>query len=110
MRGWSWILIFLGLTACTAKPGANLASRACMVHKGISTRAEVRHYLGPPQRVERLRDGREVWIYYDLRKDALAKIPGLGEKLGREEIEVLRITFSGEKVVDCLYYVTGSGS
>ncbi len=110
MRIWWLILGLFLLAACTAKPGVNLASKACMVHKGLTTRAEVRYYLGPPQRVERLMDGREVWIYYDLKRDVLAKIPGLGEKLGREEVEVLRITFSGDKVVDCLYYVTKPGS
>ncbi|OAQ21421.1 hypothetical protein [Thermosulfurimonas dismutans] len=77
-----------------------------MVHKGFSTKAEVKEYLGVPQKIERLPDGREVWIYYDLRKDALASIPGLGEKLGKKEIEILRVTFYGDKVVDCIYYVT----
>lgn len=101
-----WVgLILLFLYACTAKPGANLASKACMVHKGFSTKAEVQKYLGFPQKIERLRDGREIWIYYELRKDLLASIPGVGEKLGKKEVEVLRVTFRGDKVVDCIYYV-----
>ncbi|WP_297058503.1 hypothetical protein [Thermosulfurimonas sp.] len=104
-----WILL-LGLAACTSGPGVNLASKACMVHKGLSTRQEVERYLGPPARVERLPDGREIWIYYHLQEDALARIPGLGEKWGRKEVEVLRITFSGDQVVDCIYYVTRPSS
>ncbi len=104
---WRWFLILgLFLSACTSRPGANLASKACMIHKGLSTRAEVQNYLGPPQRVEKLPDGREVWIYYHLRKDTLASIPALGKKIGTEEVEVLRITLQGDRVVDCLYYVT----
>lgn len=102
---WLWPILFF-LSACTSKPGANLASKACMVHKGFSTKAEVQKYLGPPQRMERLPDGREVWIYYEVKKDALASIPGLGERLGKEKIEVLRVTFYGDRVVGCLYYVT----
>ncbi|RUM88160.1 MAG: hypothetical protein DSZ24_04375 [Thermodesulfatator sp.] len=95
----------MGIAACTAKPGLNLASKACMVKKQVSAE-EVQRYLGPPQEVERLPDGRVVWFYYHLRRDALAAVPFLGKKFGREEIEVLRITFSAGRVVDCIYYVT----
>ncbi|MBX6422204.1 hypothetical protein [Thermosulfurimonas sp. F29] len=110
MRRWILGFVLLFFSACATKPGVNLASKACMVHKGLSTRAEVRYYLGPPRRVERLPDGREVWIYYEVKKDTLARIPGLGEKLGREKVEVLRITFSGDRVVDCIYYVSKPGT
>ncbi|QJA05470.1 hypothetical protein FVE67_01090 [Thermosulfurimonas marina] len=105
MRRLLLIGLLMGMVACTPKPGVNLASKACMVKKQVSAE-EVRRYLGPPQRVERLPDGRVVWFYYNLQKDALAAVPFLGEKFGRQEIEVLRITFSAGRVVDCLYYVT----
>jgi len=105
MRRFFWLALLTGLMACTPKPGLNLASKACMVKKELSAR-EVERYLGPPQRVERLPDGRVVWFYYNLQRDTLAAIPFLGKKIGHREIEVLRITFSAGRVVDCIYYVT----
>ncbi len=101
-----WMAVFLlFLAACAQKPGLNLASKACLVHKGVTTKEEVRRYLGSPQKIERLPQGREVWIYYDLRRDVWASFPALGSKIGHKEIQVLRITFQGSKAVDCIYYV-----
>ncbi len=100
------IVIFtLTLLNCSGGPKRNLASEACLVHKGLSTRTEVYQLLGPPDQITRGPTGTEDWYYYHINKNTLKKIPLLGEKLGEEEIEVLKISFRGQKVVDCIYFV-----
>ncbi len=99
------VILSLSLTNCGGAPARNLASEACLIRKGLSTRTEVYQLLGPPDRIARGPSGTEDWYYYHINESALKKVPFLGEKLGEEEIEVLRISFQGEKAVDCIYFV-----
>lgn len=106
-----FIVLFLGgLISCSGAPEHNLASEASLVHKGFSTKNEIRQLLGPPAQVVHRPDGREDWYYYQVRKDILKKLPWLGNHLGKEEVEVLHITFREGRVVDCIYYVAGEKS
>ena len=98
------ILPFL-LANCSSGPGRNLASEACLIRKGLSTRTEVFQLLGRPDRISRGPSGTEDWYYYHVNRSTLKKIPFLGEKIGEEEIEVLKVSFRGDKVVDCIYFV-----
>ncbi len=99
------VILFSGLINCSGAPERNLASEACLIHKGLTTRTEVYHLLGQPDQITRGPTGTEDWYYYHINRDTLKKIPLLGEKVGEEEIEVLKVSFRGEKVVDCLYFV-----
>jgi len=108
MKRYLYLLIVIlafSLINCSGAPERNLASEACLVHKGLSTRTEVYQLLGPPDKIVRGPSGTEDWYYYHVNRSALKKIPLLGEKVGTEEIEVLRISFRGEKAVDCIYFV-----
>lgn len=83
-----------------------MASEACLIHKGFSTRQEVYKLLGPPDKIQKDPSGREDWYYYHVQKSTLKKIPLLGSRLGEKEIEVLRVSFQGDKAIDCIYYVS----
>ncbi|NPA48918.1 MAG: outer membrane protein assembly factor BamE [Thermodesulfobacteria bacterium] len=99
------VILALSLTSCSGAPERNLASEACLIRKGLSTRTEVYQLLGPPDKIARGPSGTEDWYYYHVNKSTLKKVPLLGEKLGEEEIEILKISFRGDKAVDCIYLV-----
>ncbi len=99
------VILALSLINCSGAPERNLASEACLIRKGLSTRTEVYQLLGPPDKITRGPSGTEDWYYYHVSKSTLKKVPFLGEKLGEEEIEILKISFRGEKAVDCIYFV-----
>ncbi len=100
----SIVFLVLSLISCSGSPTRYLASEACLVHKGLSTRDEIYKFLGPPDRVIRHPDGTEDWYYYQVRESTLKKFPLLS-RLAEEEIEILRITFRGDRAIDCVYYV-----
>ena len=107
MQRLFFLIVFLALVLlnCSGAPERNLASEACLIRKGFSTRQEVYQLLGPPDKIERTPSGREDWYYYHVNESTLKKVPLLGKKLGKEEIEVLRISFQGDRALDCIYFV-----
>ncbi len=99
------VFLTLGLLNCSGAPERNLASEACLIRKGLSTKQEVYQLLGPPDRVVRHPPDREEWYYYHVNESTLKKVPLLGKSLGKEEIEILRISFVGDRASDCIYFV-----
>ncbi len=99
------ILFSFFLIACSSPPLRNLASDASLVHKGFSTAKEIRELLGPPDKIINKANGLQDWYYYNLQTSSIRKIPFLGKKLAKEKLEILRITFSKDLVIDCQYYV-----
>ncbi len=92
------------LISCSATPGPNLASKASLIHKNISTKAEVLSYLGPPVQAFLLPDGKEEWYYYYRVRNLWERVPLVRAHKGEDYTEVLKIVFSGEKVIDVIYY------
>ncbi|AEH45018.1 hypothetical protein Thein_1149 [Thermodesulfatator indicus DSM 15286] len=98
-------ILALNLTNCTGVPGRNLASDASLVRKGISTKEEVYQLLGKPDQIVKTGSNIEEWYYYEKHKNVWKNLPLIGSHIGTEEIEVLKITFKGDHVIDCIYYV-----
>ncbi|WP_022852864.1 outer membrane protein assembly factor BamE [Thermodesulfatator atlanticus] len=99
-------ILALSLTSCASVPERNLASDASLVRKGFSTKEEVYQLLGKPDKIIHKDSETEEWYYYQVNENIWKKIPLLSAKFGKEEIEVLKITFHGDRVFDCIYYVT----
>ncbi|OAG27198.1 outer membrane protein assembly factor BamE [Thermodesulfatator autotrophicus] len=98
-------ILTLNLTNCTGVPQRNLASDASLVRKGFSTKEEVYQLLGKPDQILKTGPDTEEWYFYQKNEDIWKKIPLLGSRIGKEEVEVLKIIFKGNRVIDCIYYV-----
>ncbi len=102
------LVLFLAcLLSCSSSPVRNLASDASLVHKGFSTTKEIRELLGPPDKMIHRPNGLQDWYYYNVQSSPIRKIPWLGKRLAKERVEILHIIFSGDRVIDCIYYVRG---
>lgn len=97
-----FLLIFI--CSCSTTPGPNLASKASLIHKNISTKAEVLSYLGPPVQAFLTPDGKEEWYYYYRVRNFWERLPVVSNYKGEDYTEVLKIVFEEDKVVDVVYY------
>lgn len=79
----------------------HLASDVCLISEGISQK-EVLQYLGSPDERQGNKDA-ELWIYFQVNQTALRKAPYIGDRLGREDVDVVTVRFAGAKVVTCVY-------
>jgi len=99
-----FILLGFLLLSCSTKPGPNLPSKASLIHKEVSTKAEVLSYLGPPVQAFLTPDGKEEWYYYYRVRNFWEKVPVVRGYKGEDYTQVLKIVFVGDKVVDVIYY------
>lgn len=76
-----------------------------MIHAGQS-QAEVLTMLGQPDAKRRTGTDSEAWYYYHPRKRFYQRIPLIGNRLGRTEIEVLEVKLKGGQVQKTTFYVT----
>ena len=83
------------------EPVRHLSSDACLVTPNL-TQKDVLATLGPPDEKQKNEHG-EVWIYTQVNKSFLRKLPYIGDKLGSENYDVVTITFAGDTVATCLY-------
>lgn len=96
-------LLFL-LTSCAATPGPNLASKASMLHKNLSTKGDVLSLLGPPVQAFVTPEGKEEWYYYYRVKNFWENFPLIRDYKGEDYTEVLKIIFQGDILVEAFYY------
>ncbi len=97
------IFVLLIFSACSVQPEIKLASRATLVHPFISTKKEVLLRLGKPQEIEKS-GNKEIWFYFHKKTNFWIKVPGFKKLFGKGYTAVLKITFQGDQVIDCLYY------
>ena len=90
--------IIAGLVGCGGRQVRHLASDACMVTPGTTTKQEVINYLGQPDAEYQTDGGNSLWVYYEVRKDLLRKAPYIGEKIGDETYEIVKVMFNGDNV------------
>lgn len=93
--------LFISLSGCARKNVRHLASDASLVVPEQTTREQVLSYLGQPDEHYATADGGETWVYYALRKDFLAKTPYIGDRIGEQQYETVRVTFNGDVVRTC---------
>jgi len=101
----SFMVVLFLLSACSGTPVKYYASDACLVKRGETTKKDIMALFGQPNSVETRPDGSECWYYSNVKKDLMGKIPYLGEKLSKKEIETIKIEFTGEVVSNCYYTV-----
>jgi hypothetical protein len=103
MKKFILLVIFFTLTSCGIQPEINLASKATLVHPFITTKKDVLKYLGKPEEIEKHKK-KENWFYFHRKRNFWAKVPLLKKYFGKGYTAVLKITFKGKEVIDCLYY------
>lgn len=98
------IPLALCLPGCaTTSTVKHLSSDVCLVMPESTTKSEVISFLGEPDKKATSQDGAEVWLYFKEDKDALRKLPLIGERIGTLNFETVTITFIGNKVRTCIY-------
>jgi len=93
----------LGIAGCAKKNVRHLASDVCLVAPEKTTKQEVFKYLGQPDEEYKTADGNTLWVYYEVKKSLLRETPYLGEKIGEETYEVVKVSFTGDIVQSIVY-------
>lgn len=100
-------LIFL-LCGCFSKnSGRHLSSDVCLLFPEKTTKQEVVQQLGSPE-IRRIEESGEVWIYYQLHKSLMRKIPWAGQYFGKEEYEIVTVSFAGPQIRACVFRAMNS--
>jgi len=81
----------------------HLASDVCLILPEKSTKEDVLSYLGQPAITRREADGSEIWIYYQVEKSLMRKLPLVGAKMGYENYDVVTVSFVEKTVRMCAY-------
>ena len=97
----------LGMVGCAKKHVRHLASDVGMVTPGTTTKQKVVNYLGQPDAEYKMSDGGVLWVYYEERSSMLHDTPYIGNKIGEETYEVVKVTFNGD-IVQTIGYRTMS--
>ena len=95
--------LILGTIGCARKNVRHLASDVGLVTPGKSTKQEVANYLGQPDAEYKMAGGNLLWVYYEEDSDMLRDTPYIGEKIGEDTYEVVKVTFNGDVVQDIGY-------
>jgi hypothetical protein len=88
----------VGMAGCAKKNVRHLASDVCLVAPEKTTKQEVFNYLGKPNEEYETPDGNTLWVYYEVKKSMLRETPYVGEKIGAELYEVVKVSFYGDIV------------
>jgi len=81
----------------------HLTSDVCLLLPGQMSKKDVLSFMGEPNLRRAGDDGKMEWIYYDVRKSSLRKTPLVGDKMGHENYDVVKVTFDGELIFTCVY-------
>lgn len=95
--------IMSGIVGCAGKQVRHLASDVSMVTPGTTTKQEVLNYLGQPDVEYQTDSGETLWVYYNKRKDLLRRTPYIGDMIGKESYEIVRVVFKGDNVEKIAY-------
>ena len=101
------LLLLLLMGGCAKKHVRHLASDAGLVTPGTTTKEKVVSYLGLPDAEYKMNDGSTLWVYYEESSSLLRDTPYVGEKIGEESYEVVKVTFSGDVVQTIVYRTMG---
>ena len=96
-------VVTLLFSGCASHEIRHLASDASLISPGQTSQQQILGLLGPPDQKQELKQGGEVWRYYQANKSLMRKTPFVGSHLGTENYDLLTITFRDQRVVDCVY-------
>ncbi len=97
------LLLAIAMSGCTRKKVRHLASDVALVTPGATTKKEVMAYLGQPDEEYEAPGGSTLWVYYAANKSILNEAPYVGDKIGKETYEVVKVTFNGDIVQEVGY-------
>lgn len=98
------LILFVFLLGCsTGNKIRHLSSDVCLVFPESTKRQEVISFLGQPDSKWINEEKLEVWAYVTTRHSFLRKTPLVGNYMGKEEYEVVTVTFNGDIVRTCFY-------
>jgi outer membrane protein assembly factor BamE (lipoprotein component of BamABCDE complex) len=92
------LVLFMAFSACSNKQVRYLASDVSLISPEITTKQEVLAILGQPDEQYVESTGEEVWVYYDAKESLMSDTPYIGEKIGDEQFEMVKVTFAGDIV------------
>jgi len=92
-----------GIVGCAGKQVRHLASDASMVTPGTTTKQQVINYLGQPDVEYQTDNGDTLWVYYEEREDLFRKTPYIGDMIGKESFEIVKVIFKGDNVENIAY-------
>ncbi len=88
---------------CSNTPVRHLASDACMVSSGHTTRTEVLKLMGDPDAKRMLNQNTEEWVYYEEERSTMQDAPLVGDMFDPNGYQQLVLTLSGDIVTTCRY-------
>ena len=97
------LVLSMAFTACAKKEVRYLASDVSLITPDKTTKQGVLNILGQPNEQYAQPTGEEVWVYYEVKKDMLTGTPVVGDKLGKEIYEVVKVTFTKDTVRSSVY-------
>ena len=98
-----FLSLMVAIAGCSRKNVRHLTSDVCLVTPEKTTKQEVFNYLGQPDEEYKMPDGRLLWVYNEVKKSMLRETPYIGEKIGKETYEVVKVTFIGDIVESVVY-------
>ena len=98
-----FLIFFSVLSACSNKQVRYLASDVCMISPEKTTKQEVLGILGQPNEQYAEPTGEEVWVYYNAKTDLISETPYIGDKVGDEQFEMVKVTFVNNIVRSSVY-------
>ena len=88
------------LAGCYNKPVRHLASDACLIKAGESTRQDVLRYLGEPNGHRTVAPGVEEYVYYEDKRNMLERSPVVGNWMDAHGYEMLIVTLTNDQVTN----------
>jgi hypothetical protein len=99
------LLVLINVYGCSSKEAVrHLSSDVCLIVPENNNKKEVQEILGPPDNIKKNEtDKSETWIYYQVRKSTLKKMPLIGKKFGSAEYDIITVSFENARVKKCIY-------
>ena len=104
------LFVLINIHGCSSKdPVRHLSSDVCLIVPENNNKKEVKEILGPPDHIKKNdADKSETWVYYQVRKSFVKKMPLIGKKYGTEEYDVITVSFDeNARAKKCIYRSLG---
>ena len=97
MRPARWVyllalMVMMSLSGCYNTPVKHLSADEILIQVGKTTDEDVLVFLGQPDKIKKLSDGKDQWLYEDSKQSLLEKTPGLGKYFGAPSVQRVVLT------------------
>ncbi len=98
---FSILFLCLLFTGCSSKQVRHLASDAALIKPGVSTKTDVRRFLGEPNGHRTVSPGVIEYVYYEEVPGLLGHTPVIGSWVDAEGYEMIVILMNNDVVTSC---------